>query len=126
MPSRRRAKPSPPRTVLIPPREHCWVESDAYDRSAFAALVADAPSLAAVVDAGGRLVPHFDALLEDVFCLLFKLEPRWRDADQVARASALAFCEASTRLWSVIKEAPYPWFSCQRILESNVKLGRPS
>ena len=89
MSSRRRAKPSPPRTVLIPPREHCWVESDAYDRSAFAALVADAPSLAAVVDAGGRLVPHFDALLEDVFCLLFKLEPRWRDADQVARASAL-------------------------------------
>ena len=89
MPSRRRAKPSPPRTVLIPPREHCWVESDAYDRSAFAALVADAPSLAAVVDAGGRLVPHFDALLEDVFCLLFKLEPRWRGVDEVARASAL-------------------------------------
>jgi len=89
MPSRRRAKHSSPRTVLIPPREHCWVESDAYDRSAFAALVADAPSLAAVIDAGGRLVPHFDALLEDVFSLLFKLEPRWRDAAEVARASAL-------------------------------------
>src|SRR5207244_12569634 len=43
----------------------------------------------AVVDAGGRLVPHFDALLEDVFSLLFKLEPRWRDAAEVARASAL-------------------------------------
>ena len=89
MPSRRRAKHSSPRTVLIPPREHCWVESDAYDRSAFAALAADAPSLAALIDTGGRLVPHFDALLEDVFCLLFKLEPRWRDAAEVARASAL-------------------------------------
>ena len=33
------------RTVLIPPREHCWIESDAYDRSAFAALMAQAPSL---------------------------------------------------------------------------------
>src|SRR5438552_2185277 len=100
MPSRRRAKPSPPRTVLIPPREHCWVESDAYDRSAFAALVADAPSLATLVDAGGRLVPHFDALLEDVFCLLFKLEPRWRGVDEVAGAPRqLAEASQESRSW---------------------------
>ena len=88
MASRRRAKP-PSRTVLIPPREHCWIESDAYDRSAFAALAADAPSLAALIEAGGRLVPHFDALVEDVFCLLFKLEPRWRRPEDVSRASVL-------------------------------------
>ena len=88
MASRRRPKP-PPRNVIIPPREHCWIESDAYDRSAFAALAADAPSLAALIEAGGRLVPHFDALLEDVFCLLFKLEPRWRGPDDVSRASVL-------------------------------------
>ena len=88
MASRRRAK-LPPRTVLIPPREHCWIESDAYDRSAFAALAADAPSLAALIEAGGRLVPHFDALVEDVFCLLFKLEPRWRRPEDVSRASVL-------------------------------------
>jgi uncharacterized protein with von Willebrand factor type A (vWA) domain len=75
--------------VLVPPREHCWVESDAYDRSAFAALVADSPSLGALARTGGTLVPHFDALLEDVFCLLFKLEPRWRAPAAVAPAAAL-------------------------------------
>ena len=77
------------RTVLLPPNEHCWVESDAYDRSAFAALVADAPSLAKVAENGATLVPHFRALLEDVFCLLFKLEPRFRSSDEVAPAAAL-------------------------------------
>jgi uncharacterized protein with von Willebrand factor type A (vWA) domain len=77
------------RTVLIPPRQHCYVESDAFDRSAFAALVEDAPSLKQVLDAGGALVPHFRELLEDVFCLLYKLEPRWRDPSEVAPAAAL-------------------------------------
>jgi uncharacterized protein with von Willebrand factor type A (vWA) domain len=75
--------------VLIPPREHCWIESDAYDRSAFAGLLTDAPALADVATHGGELVPHFTALLEDVFCLLFKLDPRWRGADEVAPSAAL-------------------------------------
>jgi uncharacterized protein with von Willebrand factor type A (vWA) domain len=87
-PGRRPKAAPPPRTVLIPPRQHCWVESDAYDRSAFAALAAEALSLAELLQAGGKLVPHFDALLEDVFCLLFKLEPRLRPAEQVAPAAA--------------------------------------
>jgi uncharacterized protein with von Willebrand factor type A (vWA) domain len=77
------------RTVLIPPREHCWIESDAYDRSAFAGLVAQAPSLQKLAEDGGQLVPHFPALLEDVFCLLFKLDPRFRPADAVAAAAVL-------------------------------------
>ncbi len=77
------------RTVLIPPRQHCCVESDAFDRSAFAALADDAPSLRTVLEAGGALVPHFRELLEDVFCLLYKLEPRWRDPGEVAPAAAL-------------------------------------
>jgi uncharacterized protein with von Willebrand factor type A (vWA) domain len=76
-------------TVWIPPREQCWVESDAYDRSTFAELTATAPTFAATVEAGGTLVPHFAALLEDVFCLLFKLEPRWKADDAVAPAVAL-------------------------------------
>jgi len=89
MPRRPKEAAARPRTVLIPPDEHCWIESDAYDRSAFAALVADAPSLARVAEDGGTLVPHFRALLEDVFCLLFKLEPRLRPAEAVAPAAAL-------------------------------------
>src|SRR5207249_9580215 len=89
MPRRRKEAAARPRTVFIPPDEHCWIESDAYDRSAFAALIADAPSLARVAEDGGTLVPHFRALLEDVFCLLFKLEPRLRPAEAVAPAAAL-------------------------------------
>jgi uncharacterized protein with von Willebrand factor type A (vWA) domain len=81
--------PTRARAVLIPPDEHCWVESDAYDRNAFAALAADAPSLAKLVEDGATLAPHFRALLEDVFCLLFKLEPRFRAPAEVAPAAAL-------------------------------------
>jgi uncharacterized protein with von Willebrand factor type A (vWA) domain len=85
----RRHRTPPSRTVLIPPDEHCCVESDAYDRSAFATLLAEAPSLAKVADDGGALVPHFEKLLADVFCLLFKLEPRFRAPEAVAPAAAL-------------------------------------
>ena len=85
----RRRPPAPPRTVVIPPNQHCWVESDAYDRNAFAELAAGAPPLAALIEAGGALLPHFCDLLEDVFCLLFKLEPRWRPAADVAPSAML-------------------------------------
>jgi len=88
-PRRPKARRGPARAVLIPPNQHCWVESDAYDRSAFAALSADSPSLTEMAEVGGRLVPHFDALLEDVFCLLFKLEPRLRPVDAVSQAVPL-------------------------------------
>jgi len=85
----RRRRPAPARSVVIPPDEHSWVESDAYDRSAIATLLAEAPSLARLAEDGATLVPHFDALLADVFCLLFKLEPRLRSPDEVAPAAAL-------------------------------------
>ena len=77
------------RTVLIPPRQHCWIESDAFDRSTFESLVADTPSLAALLERGAALVPHARELLEDLFCLLYKLEPRWRPAEEVAGAAVL-------------------------------------
>jgi uncharacterized protein with von Willebrand factor type A (vWA) domain len=77
------------RAVLLPPRQHCWIQSDAYDRAAFAALRAEAPSLRALAEAGAALVPHWDALLEDLFCLLFKLDPAWQAPDAVAPSAAL-------------------------------------
>lgn len=81
--------PLPPsRSLLIPPNQHCWVESDAYDRSAFTALCADSPALAAAIESGGQLVPFFRELLEDVFCLLFKLAPQVRPPAEVAPAAA--------------------------------------
>src|SRR5206468_4043800 len=89
MPRRRSRFPAPSRAVLIPPSERCWIESDAYDRTAFAALLADAPTLAKVVEDGETLVPHFRGLVEDIFCLLFKLEPVFRKPEEVAPAAAL-------------------------------------
>lgn len=77
------------RSRLLPPREYCWIESDAYDRDAFARLVEDTPSLRALVERGRLVVPHFESLLEDLFCLYFKLEPRWRPADAVAPSAGL-------------------------------------
>src|SRR5205085_9912053 len=49
---------------------------------------ADSPSLRTLLDVGGTLVPHFDALLEDLFCLLFKMEPRVRSEEEVAPSAA--------------------------------------
>src|SRR2546430_1924008 len=47
------------------------------------------PSRAALLEAGSPLMPHFRDLLEDVFCLLFKLEPRFRTPETVAAATVL-------------------------------------
>ncbi len=48
------------------------VESDLYDRAAIARIRAASTAWQQLDDEGGRLVPHFDALLDDVFCALFK------------------------------------------------------
>ncbi len=61
-----------PRTFLPPPNQACWIESDSYDRTLFARLCGESPSLAEVIDAGATLVPRFGALVEDLFCLCFK------------------------------------------------------
>ncbi len=50
----------------------CWIESDAYDRRVFGKLRSEAPSLSAIEAAGSTFLPHFDSLLQDLFCLLFK------------------------------------------------------
>jgi uncharacterized protein with von Willebrand factor type A (vWA) domain len=53
-------------------RRH-WVEADTYDRTVFARLQAEAPSLRALAESGGKLLPHFDAFLLDLFAILFKM-----------------------------------------------------
>ena len=50
-----------------------WVEVDAYDRAAFDRLLADSPALQAVLASGGRLLPHFDGFLLDLYALCYKL-----------------------------------------------------
>lgn len=54
------------------PRTH-WVEVDAYDRAAFAALSASSPAYQALLASGGRLLPHFDGFVLDLYALCYKL-----------------------------------------------------
>jgi len=50
-----------------------WIEVDTYDRAAFARLIADSPSLQGLAASGGKLLPHFDAFLLDLYALLYKM-----------------------------------------------------
>lgn len=70
--ARRSRRPNPRRRFVPPPNSGCWIESDSYDRDLFARLCQDSPSLREAKEAGGRLVPHFAALVEDLFSLCFK------------------------------------------------------
>jgi uncharacterized protein with von Willebrand factor type A (vWA) domain len=49
-----------------------WIESDTYDRRVFSDLLLGAPSLQELIRTGERLIPHFQAFLQDLFCILFK------------------------------------------------------
>ena len=53
-------------------RQH-WIEVDAYDRAAFARLSADSAALRGLLASGGKLLPHFDGFLLDLYALCYKL-----------------------------------------------------
>ena len=57
------------------------VETDSYDREAFARAIRHVPDVEKLCAGGERLLPHFPALLEDLFAALFKLVVRVRAAD---------------------------------------------
>lgn len=65
------------------------VESDLYDRAAIARIRKASTAWQQLDEEGGRLVPHFDALLDDVFCALFKYNVVPLDAEQTPPSSAL-------------------------------------
>lgn len=48
------------------------IERDAYDEAAFARVRQASADLQRLIDTGARLAPHFEALVHDLFCLLFK------------------------------------------------------
>src|SRR5437016_3440302 len=87
----RRSKTVKPRKLYVPdvPAAVSWLESDSYDRSAWSEIRAAAPSLAELVQSGGELVPHFDALLQDFFLALFKYNLIWQKPDAVRRSAVL-------------------------------------
>lgn len=62
----------------------CWIESDSYDRARFAELRRGSPSMAALEERGRVFLPHFAALLEDLFAALFKYNVIHRSEAAVA------------------------------------------
>jgi uncharacterized protein with von Willebrand factor type A (vWA) domain len=87
----RRRKTIKPRPIYIPvvPDTASWLENDSYDRRAWAELGLSAPTIAELVEAGERLVPHFGALLQDLFSALFKYNLVWMKPDAVRRSAML-------------------------------------
>ena len=85
MPRRRAKKKSrfslPPPNPL-PDNVH-WIESDSYDRAVYEQLRAASPSLQRLEESGATLLPHFRALLRDLFCALFKYNVVFFKADDV-------------------------------------------
>ncbi len=65
-------------------RQRHTVVSDGYDRDAFAHLLATQHSLATSSERLGRLLPHAEPLLCDLFCVLFKLNLELRPADELS------------------------------------------
>lgn len=64
-------------------RSH-WIEVDTYDRAAFDRLCADTPALQALLASGGKLLPHFDGFLLDLYALSYKLNIVFHPTETVA------------------------------------------
>ncbi len=91
MPRRRTKKKS---QFSLPPPEPLpdnvyWVESDAYDRAVYEQLRAASPSLQRLEESGAPLLPHFRALLRDLFCALFKYNVIFFKTDAVLPSAAV-------------------------------------
>ena len=71
------------------PQNACWIESDAYDRAVYKKLRDDSLSLRALEKSGNHLVPRFDALLQDLFCSLFKYNVLFFKEEAVLPSAAL-------------------------------------
>ncbi len=87
----RKSKIVKPKRLYIPQvaAEISWLESDSYDRRAWSDICAGARTLAELQENGERLVPHFAALMQDLFFALFKYNVEWRKPDTVRASAAL-------------------------------------
>ena len=113
----RKAKTIKPRRLYVPvvPTSASWFESDSYDRRTWNEIVADAPSIADLAEAGERLVPHFGALVQDLFFALFKMNPVFRKAGDVRLAAALN----RTILEQMVPSAPFQALRSRTALEED-------
>jgi uncharacterized protein with von Willebrand factor type A (vWA) domain len=117
MPMARKSKIIKPRRMYVPvvPATASWFESDSYDRRTWNEIVADAPSLADLAETGERLVPHFGALVQDLFLALFKMNPVFRKSGDVRLAAALN----RTILEQIVPSAPFQALRSRTALEED-------
>ncbi len=87
----RRTRTVKPRPVYVPavPKGAAWLESDSYDRRVWNDITTASASIGELVESGSTLVPHFDALLQDLFLALFKLNLVWLKPGEVRQATVL-------------------------------------
>ena len=113
----RKAKIVAPRRIYVPvvPANASWFESDSYDRRTWNEIVADAPSIADLAESGERLVPHFGALVQDMFLALFKMNPVMRKSGDVRLAAALN----RTILEQIVPSAPFQALRSRTALEED-------
>ena len=113
----RKSKIIKPRRMYVPvvPANASWFESDSYDRRTWNEIVADAPSLADLAETGERLVPHFGALVQDLFFALFKMNPVLRKSGDVRLAAALN----RTILEQIVPSAPFQALRSRTALEED-------
>jgi uncharacterized protein with von Willebrand factor type A (vWA) domain len=113
----RKRKTIKPRTPHIPvvPGNASWIESDSYDRRAWAELGLTAPTIGALVESGERLVPDFGALLHDLFLGLFKYNLVWMKPEAVRRSAVLN----RTILERLIPSAGFEMLKARTLLEED-------
>ncbi|MBM4257496.1 MAG: VWA domain-containing protein [Deltaproteobacteria bacterium] len=71
------------------PQQTCWIESDSYDRAVYKKLRDESPSLQALEENGIALTPRFDALLQDLFSALFKMNVLFLKDSEVLPSASL-------------------------------------
>src|SRR5271155_4016612 len=113
----RKAKTVKSRRLYVPvvPTSASWFESDSYDRRTWNEILADAPSIGDLAETGERLVPHFGALVQDLFFALFKMNPVMRKAGDVRLAAALN----RTILEQIVPSAPFQALRSRTALEED-------
>src|SRR5271165_1121210 len=112
-----RSKKTKPKPLYIPavPTETLWLESDGYDRRAWKEIRNGAPTITDLIEAGEHLVPHFGALLQDIFLGLFKYNLVWLEPDTVRRSAILN----RTILRELVSSAPFEALKSRTLLEED-------
>jgi len=115
MPPRSKKPKLKPIYVPVVPTETLWLESDSYDRRAWKDIQAGAPTIAELIEAGENLVPHFGALLHDIFLGLFKYNLVWLPPDTVRRSTILN----RTILNELVSSPPFEALKSRTLLEED-------